>query len=262
MGQLEPEASEEREDAPSWAWVSWVLVAACVGPVLLLAEVARRVLTGGYDAEFFGGFADSEDLSTIAEMVDRLEISTGQRFSVLWVQADLPWPLLGPALAALVLGGVVLAGRPGWLVPGLWGRRVAAVGAWLAAAQSLVAAVGLLQVVAGNGVGSRGSLQLSWYGAPEGFPEVAGALAVLVPLAVVTAVAGVVVWPGAALQPAPGPPAADDEAQEVPPEEVAAGPQAAPHGTQTSSPTPQDAPASPQFPGVPDTDRNLYRRPS
>lgn len=261
---------EHGDDRSSWAWVSWLLVAACLVPALLLAEVARRVLSGDYDAQFFG--TSSGAASTLGETFFQPDVSMSQRFTVLWVLLDLPGPLLGSAVAALAAAGIVLVGRPGWLVPDRRGARIAACGLWLGAFETAAALVGLLQVVGGDGiVAGRPWLQLSRYGAPEGFAEVAPALAVLVPVLLVTGIAGVLVWRGGA-EPAPGAhPAPAEEGARTEDATQDAADDGAEDGTDAAGPVraraidvpvaPPAAPAPGTFPTVPDTERRLYRRP-
>ncbi|GAB3461685.1 hypothetical protein AB1207_07010 [Kineococcus endophyticus] len=179
-------------EEPRGGWPSWVLVAACVVPPLVLAEAARRVLTGAYDEEFYGGYPSGAGAFDGAAP----EISTGRRFGILWALVGAPAPLWGGVVAALLALVVVLAGRPSWLVPDRWGRRVAAVGSWVSAALALGSLVGVVEHASAP-ADDAGPGALRFFlrtGLPDDLPGVAGALAVLVPALVVPAVAGAVLW--------------------------------------------------------------------
>ncbi|MEZ0494179.1 hypothetical protein AB2L28_18230 [Kineococcus sp. TBRC 1896] len=279
-GQSAPEAEEGTQETPRETreegreqgrgevhgrWPSWVLVAACVVPPLLLAEAARRVLGGDYDEDFYGGYPSGSGAFDGAAP----EITTGRRFGVLWALVEAPAPLWGGVVAALLVVAVVLAARPAALVPDRWGRRVAAGGAWLSAALALGGLLGVVQhataPVDGPGPGALRFFLRT--GLPDDLPGVAGALAVLVPAFVVPAAAGFVLWRGpgpvAVTAPSPGPgPRADEGGGPAPLTGVP--PVAGPgdhHQDQkrVSEPDPDPDPTGP--PAVPETERHLYRRP-
>ncbi|WP_432563866.1 hypothetical protein [Kineococcus sp. SYSU DK003] len=263
-GEDEQERSgDERSDGEGAAdedarrrWVSWLLVAACLLPVVLVGEAGRRVLTGAYDADFFGISPDQRGLD--AGATDGFDLPVSRRFSVLWFQMGLPGPLLAGPVAALAVAAVVLAGRPAWLVPDRWGRRVAAAGAGLAGLQALLVTAGLVHGVSGAADEGTGSLELNWYGpTTNSFPEVAGALALLLPAIVVPVVAGLVIWRAG---PA-GAPVADVE-EGVPEPATAAAPTAGEPPEEEPGHEPgQEAGQASSVPVVPEDERHLYRRP-
>lgn len=244
---------EGATDEPRGSWPSWVLVAACVVPPLVLAEAARRVLTGAYDEEFYGGYPSGAGAFDGAAP----EISTGRRFGILWALVGAPAPLWGGVVAALLALVVLLAARPTWLVPDRWGRRVAALGSWLSAALALGCLVGVVEHASAP-ADDAGPGALRFFlrtGLPDDLPGVAGTLAVLVPALVVPAVAGAVLWRAPARGHAEFPDTREPRAHEEPREPQE--PQVAhePHAPQEVT----EPPAGP--PTLSDTEREFYRRP-
>ncbi len=173
-----------------------------------------------------------------------------------------PAPLWGGVVAALLALVVVLVGRPSWLVPDRWGRRVAALGSWLSAALALGCLVGVV-AHASAPADDAGPGALRFFlrtGLPDDLPGVAGTLAVLVPALVVPAVTGAVLWRAPAGEQEELPDARGPREARGP--EGTRGlrePQAAqePHAPQ-EAPEPRP-PAGP--PTVSDAERALYRRP-
>lgn len=257
---MQPEGTVEPDPPPeeSRHWLSWVLVAGCAAPALLLAEAARRVLRGGYDAQYFGGYPAA--YLGDADATDRLDVTTAERFQVLWSLLSLPGPLLGAAVVGVLVVAVVLAGRPAWLVPDRWGRRVAALALWLAAAVSAGVVAGVLQGYSAPVESQADSLQVFLGNrSPDDFPGVAGALALLLPAVVVPALGGAVLWrTGDAPPVVPAGGAVPDEDEED--EAQDPGPPG-PEGA-AAAPVPEREPAAPVSPPtVPEAQRHLYRRP-
>lgn len=249
---------EGATDEPRGSWPSWALVAACVVPPLVLAEAARRVLTGAYDEEFYGGYPSGAGAFDGAAP----EISTGRRFGILWALVGAPAPLWGGVVAALLALVVLLAARPTWLVPDRWGRRVAALGSWLSAALALGCLVGVVEHASAP-ADDAGPGALRFFlrtGLPDDLPGVAGTLAVLVPALVVPAVAGAVLWRVPARGDAELPDTREPREPREPEERrEPREPQAA-----QEPPSPQQVP-EPSTPAGPptlsDTEREFYRRP-
>jgi hypothetical protein len=185
-GPEEPEGSEGRSPL---AWASWLLVASAVVPAVVFAEVARRFLTGSADASYFGAYVSAETVRA------RIDFTFSVRFRLLWASVPVPEVLLASVPVVLALAAVVLAGRPGWLVPSRWGRRVAAVASLLTALESLVCLVVLFDLADEPRSDPYGNLELT-YLLPNtgGFPEIAPVLALLVVTTAVPAVAALVLW--------------------------------------------------------------------
>ncbi len=271
-GDARGDAREDEvgDDAPApGRWASWLLVAACVAPPLLLAEAARRVLGGDHDDDYFGWYAATsfDDVST-----SPADASLGERFRVLWAVLDLPGPLWGTVVGGLLLTVVVLTGRPAALVPGRWARRAPAAASWLSAAGSLAALLGVLSAWSAPAQDRQGRLPAIFGGGlPDDPPALAAAVAVLVPAVLVPALTGGVLWRA---EPVPGSPATGP-APARPPAEPAAEPPAEPAAEPLAEPPaqpPAELPAEPpaaapratpdeQVPVVAEADRHLYRRP-
>lgn len=230
-------------------WPSRLVVAVVAVPPLVLGEVARRHLSGSLDARYFGdafGPADGD--------VADLDWST--RFSLLWTAVPVPEVLLAALVALLVLCALVVAGSPAWLVPGRWGRRVAAAAAVLTAAESLLTLLTLLSRAEAPERDTFEGLSIAYYVPPTGrFPELAPVLALLAVTTLLPAVAALVLWRG---EDAPaGTAAGGDE----PPAAVPASPPPAPV---VVAPVPPEAPAAPEVPGIPTVPAeqlDAYRRP-
>ncbi len=248
------DVSEDDATAPG-GWASWLLVAACVAPPLLLAEAARRVLGGDQDGDYFGWYAAT---SFDGAGTSPTEAPLGERFRVLWVVLGLPGPLWSVVVGGLLLAVVVLAGRPAALVPGRWGRRVAAAASWLSAAGSLAALLGVLAAYSAPAQDRQGRLPAIFGGGlPDDAPTLAAAAAVLVPAVLVPALTGAVLWRDGPVARDPAPAAAEGPAAE-PTGKTPAEPSAEPFAE-----TVRERPGgtSEEVPVVAETDRHLYRRP-
>jgi len=244
-----------------WGWVAWVLVVACVVPPLLLAEAARRVLGGSYDLEYFGGYSGGylsdgtlESAATRDELTSRLDVSVGDRFTVLWEQLSLPAPLLGPALAGVLTAAVVLLGRPAVMVPGRWAARIAAGGLGLAGLEAVAVTLGVLESLSGPDSFGEGSLQVFWGSRPPtDLVEFAAAAALLLPAILVPAVAGFVVLRGGvrrAETPVVGEPVVEESVAQAESTEEAA-------DVETVE---EELPEPPTVPALTEAQRELYRR--
>lgn len=170
-------------------WASWLVVGVAALPPLVLAEVARRFLGGGEDSRWFGGSYAGLGTDTVVD----LDVSA--RFSLFWSTVPVLDVLPATLVAVLALCAVVVAGRPGWLVPTRWGRRVGAGAAALTAVESLLALVALLGRDPDPLSQTLGGLQLS-YDVPStgNFPELVPVLTMFVVTAVLPGVAAVVLW--------------------------------------------------------------------
>ncbi|WP_432524962.1 hypothetical protein [Kineococcus sp. SYSU DK006] len=252
----------DEDGSARWGWVSWLPIAAAALCPLVLAEVARQVLGGARDEPYFG-YADEAGQ----------EVPVGRRVGLLWALVPVPQVLLAGTCALVVVCGVVLAGRPGWLVPGRVGRWVAA-GVAAACALEGLAALGVLLQAAARPPDQAGDdgLLLTFLGLPaQGLVELGPQVAVLVPAVVVPALAAVLLVrppaPAARVRPAP---AAAGEGPAAAPAPAAQG---SPAQTSPAAPLAQGSPAAPvgqgtpgpsvraEIPRLPVDERAHYRRP-
>jgi hypothetical protein len=236
--------ADEDPGGRSPGWVSWLLVLVAVLPPVVLAEVSRRFLVGSADGAYFGTYVSADEVRA------RLDVTPSVRFRLFWATVPVPDVLLASLPVVLALCAVVVAGRPDWLVPPRWGRRVAAVAATLTVGESLVCLVMLLHLADAPRSDEYGNLQLSYLLPSTGeFPEVAPVLALLVVTAVVPAVGALVLW------------RAGDPEPVVVAEAVPAGP--VPAGPEVAGPERGAEPPAP-FPHVPEPtpeELRAYRRP-
>ncbi|NAZ77935.1 hypothetical protein GTQ99_21355 [Kineococcus sp. T13] len=144
---------EDGGPGEGWSWVFWLAVAAAGAPLLVSAEVVRRAVTGGLREG--SGPQPGEPAQVFAD-----------RWSEVVAVAQTGWSTTCTALGALLLAAVVLAGRPGWLVPPRGGRVVVAVLAGAGAAAA--AASGALSLVVLLGPPTPLQLHRQPPGTPQG----------------------------------------------------------------------------------------------
>ena len=237
-------AEEEPAGPASLRWVSWVLVALALLPPVVLAEVARRFLTGGADASYFGEFVSADEVRA------RLDFTFSVRFRLLWASVSIPNVLVGSLPVLLAVCAAVVARAPDWLVPSRWGRRIVAVAALLTAVESATCIVMLVELADAPRSDAYGNLQLTYLlPSTGGLLEIAPVLALLVVTTVLPLLAAALLRRGDHPDPAPVPDALPE-------------PETRPEPEPRPLPEPDVAPGTSGVPKPSSQELDAYRRPS
>lgn len=240
-------ASPEEQHEGSWRDLGpWVLVFSAAVPVLLTGETVRRILTGAVDAAYLGFNTEGDDRGP----------GFRARWDLLQQFSEIQSGLLASAVGAAVLAGVVLLGRPAWLVPH-GASRWAATGA---AALAALGGLGILLAVLARWSSGEGEPQ--FYLRTDLFVALAPVSGVGLFALGISTLSGIVLWRSRSHAPSTVAEAGSDPT----PERTASAPPVTSGDPQEGAREPVGEPAvePPQPTAVPRlarADEALYRRP-
>lgn len=246
-GSDDQDGVEHAEHEGSWRELGpWVLVLSAAVPVVLTGETVRRILSGAVDAAYLGFNTEGDDRGP----------GFRARWDLLQQFSEIQSGLLASAVGAAVLAGVVLLGRPGWLVPH-GASRWAALGA---AALAALGGLGILVSVLARWSSGEGEPQ--FYLRTDLFVALAPVSGVGLFALGISTLSAIVVWRSGKNPPPPVPVATSEPAAtpEPPAPPVAAPPRS--NGVERPRPgTPPEPPEPTSIPRLPQHDEALYRRP-